>query len=68
MGLILNLLVRYVYSKTYTLNINDFSIMAIQNGLQPIHIAAMCGHLDILKYLAVLPDVSVGASPSLGVS
>ena len=38
-----------------------------QNGLQPVHFAAMCGHLLILKYLASLSCVDANV-PSLRVS
>ncbi len=31
--------------------------MSMQSGMQPIHIAAMCGHLDVLKYLANIPGI-----------
>ena len=32
-----------------------------QNGMRPVHIAAMFGHLDALQYLAALPGVDVAA-------
>lgn len=29
--------------------------------MEPVHIAAMCGHVDSLKYLATFPGVDVNA-------
>ena len=36
----------------------------LQNGLLPVHIAAMLGNMDMLKYLTSLPEVDAKAPVS----
>ena len=34
---------------------------SIQNDLQPVHLAAMVGHVEVLQYLVSLPSVDASA-------
>ena len=40
---------------------NATLVHVMQDGLQPVHLAASCGHLDILRYFSVLPGIDFSA-------
>lgn len=47
-------------SYSYTL-IKSLVVSMMKNGLQPVHMAASCGHVDVLRYLHSLPGIDFGA-------